>query len=488
MNRFVMGIAFLSLCLTAATAGAQEPNRPLPHRWVYVATNLLVDKNVTETTALFERSAKAGYNGIVLADSKFLRWDNLPERYAQNVRKVREEARRLKLDLVACVFPIGYAEGLLAHDPNLAEGLPVKDAPFVVKGGWLVAADDSCRLANGGFEEYRGNAPAGWAWADKPGEISFIDAQTVHGGKASLRMQDIDKFDPKNGHGRLMQKLTVAPFRYYHVSAWAKTEGFTAAGEFRVQVLAGKRSLNYAAAGLAPTQDWKQLHATFNSLDCNEVNLYLGVWGGKGGEVWLDDVKVEPAGLVNLVRRAGAPFSARSEDGKTEYVEGRDFAPAVDPLMGSKPWAGSYSVWHEEPAIAVPAGSRLKEGQKVLLSYCHTAIIDHSQVMCCMNEPRVYEILDWQAREMKKNVAPDGWFMQHDEIRVQGWDDSCVKSGRSPGQTLTENVKRCTEILRKHDGKGAVYVWSDMFDPFHNAKKTDPYYLVKGDGPWQGSW
>jgi len=27
-----------------------------------------------------------------------------------------------------------------------------------------------------------------------------------------------------------------------------------------------------------------------------------------------------------------------------------------------------------------------------------------------------------------------------------------------------------------------------MFDPFHNAKKAGKYYLVKGDGPWFGSW
>ena len=27
-----------------------------------------------------------------------------------------------------------------------------------------------------------------------------------------------------------------------------------------------------------------------------------------------------------------------------------------------------------------------------------------------------------------------------------------------------------------------------MFDPYHNARKTGRYYLVKGDGPWYGSW
>jgi hypothetical protein len=32
-------------------------------------------------------------------------------------------------------------------------------------------------------------------------------------------------------------------------------------------------------------------------------------------------------------------------------------------------------------------------------------------------------------------------------------------------------------------GSGVALGWSDMFDPFHNAKKTGEYYSVKGDGP-----
>lgn len=487
MTRMQCGFVWLGL-VCAGPLAAEEAPPQLAHRWVYVSVNLLVDKNVTDTVALFERAAKAGYNGIVLADSKFMRWGDLPDKYAQNVRQVREAARKNKLHLIAAVFPIGYSEGLLAHDPNLAEGLPVRDAPFVVRGGKLVPGDESAQLAGGGFEEYRKDMPTGWAWADKPGEITFIDTKVVHGGKASLRMQDIGRADPQHGHGRVMQKLKVAPFRYYHVSAWVKTEDFASAEEVRIQLLSGRRSLNYANPGIAPTQDWKEVHVAFNSLDSSEVSLYLGVWGGKGGTIWWDDVRLEPGGLVNVVRRAGAPFTATSEDGKTEYVEGKDFAAAFDPLLGSKPWMGAYSVWHEPPTVAVPADSRLKDGQKVLLSYCHTAIIDKSQVMCCMSEPKVYDILDWQAAQVKKNLAPDGYFMQHDEIRVQGWDDSCAKGGLTCGQILAGNVKRCTDILRKHDAGRPVYVWSDMFDPSHNASKTGPYYLVKGEGPWQGSW
>jgi hypothetical protein len=63
-----------------------------------------------------------------------------------------------------------------------------------------------------------------------------------------------------------------------------------------------------------------------------------------------------------------------------------------------------------------------------------------------------------------------------------------VKTGKTPGQLLAENVKRCVGIVREQDAGKPIYVWSDMFDPFHNARKTGRYYLVKGDGPWFGSW
>ena len=59
----------------------------LEHRWFYLPTNLLVDKNVEDAVVLLDRAAKAGYNGVVLSDSKFMRWDVvlravLPERPA----------------------------------------------------------------------------------------------------------------------------------------------------------------------------------------------------------------------------------------------------------------------------------------------------------------------------------------------------------------------------------------------------------------------
>jgi hypothetical protein len=484
----------LAVAITFVTAtsglGAEAPGNPtLRYRWVYLATNMLVDQNVEDALEILKRAAKAGYNGIVLTDSKFMRWDQLPDKYAQNVRQVREACRQLKLDCIAAVCPIGYSNGLLSRDPNLAAGLPVRDAPFSARGGRLLPVDHSAAVVNGGFEQHQGHVPAGWRFVDQPGKITFIDSDVKHEGRCSLRMQDIAAHDPQHGHGRACQTVAVKPWRYYHVSVAAKTQGFAAADQVQIAVLAPDgAALNYYQPRVERTQNWRRADITFNSLQYREVNLYLGVWGGKSGTLWWDDVRIEPGGLVNLVRRAGVPLRAISPDGKTVYAEGTDFDGAKDPRLGVEPWPGEYTVWHDPPVVTLPGGSRIRDGQEVLLSYFHTAVIHRGQVMCCMAEPKVYEIIQWQIQQIHKNLAPDGYFMQHDEIRVQGWDQSCAKTGLTPGESLAENVKKCVTIIRQQDPGKSIYVWSDMFDPYHNAPKTGKYYLVKGDGPWYGSW
>ena len=54
------------------------------------------------------------------------------------------------------------------------------------------------------------------------------------------------------------------------------------------------------------------------------------------------------------------------------------------------------------------------------------------------------------------------------------------------GALLADNVRACAAMLRQINPGGAIYVWSDMFDPNHNA--VDKYYLVHGNlrGSWEG--
>src|SRR5205085_10169775 len=142
---------------------------------------LQVERSTDELAALIERAGKAGYNGVVVADYKLNILDRVPPHYFRNVARVRKAAAAAKVEIIPAVFPVGYSDGLLAHDPNLAEGLPVKDAPFVVKGREAVLEPDpAARLRNGDLEDVKGDRFAGFSLQDDPGRTTFADREVVH--------------------------------------------------------------------------------------------------------------------------------------------------------------------------------------------------------------------------------------------------------------------------------------------------------------------
>src|SRR5688500_1683447 len=104
----------IAIVLTTSAAFSAEP---LPHRWLYLQQNLQVTENVPKLEALAERAAKAGYNGVVLADYKLNILDRVPEHYFKNAERFRRKCEDLKLELIPAVMSFGYSDGILAHDP-----------------------------------------------------------------------------------------------------------------------------------------------------------------------------------------------------------------------------------------------------------------------------------------------------------------------------------------------------------------------------------
>ena len=251
--------AFLLVFTSAALAVRGEEPKPLyEQRWFYAMHNLLVDKNVDALIALIERAGKCGYNGVVLADYKFNILDIMPSKYFQNVARVRKAAAKAKIEIIPAVFPIGYSAGLLAHDPNLAEGLPVTDAPFVVKGKEAVLVPEpAARLRNGDLEETKGDRFLGFSFQDDPGKTTFADREVVHSGKVSCRMENVGKAG-NAPNGRLTQRVKVRPHACYRFSCWVKTRDFKAS-QFQLLVLGtskGNRRLTFFESHLKPSQDW----------------------------------------------------------------------------------------------------------------------------------------------------------------------------------------------------------------------------------------
>ncbi len=478
----------LAIVLAAGSVAMASPiaKPSYPQRWFYAMFNLQVEANADRLIELMNRASKAGYNGVVLADYKLNILDRVPDHYFRNVARVRDAAKRAGIAIIPAVFPIGYSNGLLAHDPNLAEGLPATSR-FVVRGRQATLAPrDTARFANGDLETTRDNRFPGFRLQDDPGQATVPDREDVHGGKVSCRMRDTDKTSTSAGNARLMQTVKVRPRACYRFSAWVKTQELTRPGGFRLLALGaeGGRPLTFFEGGLDPNQDWKRVEVVFNTLDQSAVNLYAGLWGGSPGTLWIDDLKLEELALVNLLRRRGCPLVVTSEDGRTAFAEGRDFRRIEDSKLGRLPYAGEFEFDHEGPSLILTPDSRIQDGQALLVSWYHPILVHGSQIACCLSEPEVYERLRDQARRVNELFRPKTFFMSHDELRVANWCVACQSRGLTPGQLLADNVRRCTAILKEIQPEAEAVVWSDMFDPNHNA--VENYFLV--NGTLQGSW
>jgi len=448
----------LAIFLLAAFAGSVlGGTKVLPLRWVYVSRGLRRDQDVADIRSIVTTAAAHGLNGMVLS-AGLDRLDLQPPDYFKRLEAVKAICREKGVEIIPIVFSAGYGGSVLAHDRNLAAGLPVRDALFVAKGGLArLVPDPPVRVVNGGFEDHAGDRLRGYRFHDRPGEVSFVDTQVCHGGRASLRFENFGRFP--HGHARVCQEVEVAPRRCYRVTCWVKTEGLGPPGCLRLLALAPDgRSLAPWDPRVPATTDWRKVTLGFNSFDYRKVRLYVGCWGGKSGRFWVDDLSV------------------RTEAG-VELVEGRDFAPVSDPKL-------NFRFDHEPPPIRLLPGGRVREGERLRVSYYHGIAINRGQVSVCMSEPKLYEIWREQARLIQRHLAPKRWLLSMDEIRAGGSCAACKARKLSMARILGECITRQVAIIRQVNPEAEVLIWSDMLDPNHNAH--DNYYLVEGD--FTGSW
>jgi hypothetical protein len=398
-----------------------------------MSRRLRSDDELDNIRQLAQTASANGLNGVLFAagmDSIDLQ----PPDYLVRLRKVKEIFDQNHLEMIPGIFSAGYGGGILAHDKNLAEGLPVKNALYLVKNG------------EGRLEP---------------------ETPVSNGGPAV--------------EGMWTREVAVRPYRCYRVTFRAKTDGLNATrpftnGSFRLDVRTEDlRNLTPWNTRIPPTTDWREVRWGFNSLWYDKVKISIGVANMREGKAWVDNVRVEEVGLLNVLRRPGAPVRVRSDSGDVLYEEGHDYEHIADPQL-------NFRFDHEGPAIRILPGGRIKNGDRLRVSYYHGFSINDGQTTICMGEPKVYEIWRDMARRMHAAVAPPRYVLSMDEIREGGTCEAC--RGRGMAQLLGECLTKQFHMLREVNPKVDVWVWSDMLDPHHNAHGN--YYLVEGD--YNGSW
>ncbi len=450
----------LMLCacglLVMLVASAAQGQVKYSQQWNMCNANMGGDAGVKEFIALMKQSKDCGCTHILVGDSAWLRIADNPQ-YLARVAEVKKAAKEMGVTLVPSVFAFGYSGRYLGFNPNLGAGLPVKNMPFVVKG--KTAAPDPTPI---------------------------LDAAT---------------FMSKVENGEYQQEMKLPQFMYYKVtlrtSAYPfskdpdgqdEKEPFRAAGH----VGDGMRWLSRTNTHMEQKGDEWVSTNTFNTLDSDSVLFRVKVADLK----LVKDVKIELAGPLFILRRDNlkqdmTPLKVTSEDGKTVYEEGKDFKRLVDPQIA----AGSGDYDQEKSHynnIELTDDSRIKDGQKILVSFFHSYKIYADQNSITLEDPAVWEIMQKDVDGCAKVWNTGHYFMNFDEIRICGWENQSV----TPGKTLADLTKRGYDMIRAADSKSVIYTWSDMYAPQQNAwpagwtnakgeKMPANYYLLHGT--WGGA-
>ena len=434
MKEFVAISVFL-----AAALAAQGADGKCPQRWNNVGGDCSTDDGTLKLMVLLEKSKAAGCTHVLLPESHLCRLAEQKPAYFRNAARLQASARAMGLTLVPAIVSVGDSGRYFHYDSNLAEGIPVRNMPYLVKGA--EATPDPALALDTGTMKTEGNVVSG--------------------------------------------AFKVKPFMLYRVSfelagAPGDPEDFV-----RVTSSGGKR-WNSRSNPVTVKDGGKTVIMTiFNTLEGDEINVRIA----PGADGRIANLKIDPAGMLLILRRARIPLTVTSEDGMTAYLEGEDFQKVEDPIVAARPFPGDFPIDHAAPTIRLTPDSKIKDGQKLLVSFWHHQRVYADQDCMSMEDPAAWDVLEKEIGGTVKAWPTGNYFLSYNEIRVGGWEPMPDPGIKTPGQLLAWHFKKAYDLVRTNAPCAYVYTWSDMFTPGHNAYPFETkgyHYLVNGN--WDGAW
>jgi hypothetical protein len=481
---FLIFLPLYSTFSTSCLAGGETPavSSEFPkYIWFQMTNPLTEDDYLAKGKELLTSAKSHGINGVVLAGGldSISRWD---EKRINRLREFKQHCDQLGIEVIPGIFSVGYGSPLI-FNPNLAAATPFNDIPYVARGNKATFQNGTNIIKNPGFEisDTKGQ-PNDFKLLEKINEIVFYDTREKHSGRASIRLENFNL--NQWGHARLVQPVTLRKNSLYEISAWIKTENFDPPYTVNFKTLHNQtyQPLEMHERPKLPekTQDWTRHRMTFFSGENTSAWLYFGTWEAKSGKIWIDDIELKEINIATDVPlRPGTPIVVKSADRNITFEKGADYE--IPPLT-------ALYKGRTELVINIPSGSRISDGEKLIVSGYSVSKVDHEdgyQISVCMSEPELYEIWDSQVKILYSILKMKKAFLTMDEIRGGGGCKACQDRHMSMAQILGDCVHKEVAILRKYDPKMEIFIWSDMFDP--NANAHDNYYKVVGsfDGSWK---
>ena len=415
----------------------------LTHRWVYVQ-NTLVDPNCVAQISNTVMTAKAGgMTGVMLACGlDFCRfWPRERHTRFAEIKKICADAG---MEIIPSIWTLGYG-GLSNYGLTFAEGFPVEEVPLVAEGTNAVL------------------------------DVSRATCE---------RLSATEGFQRDSNYRRLIKKVTVKPHRHYRYAFEFRTKGLEGSQPFKVLSRDAKIKAFFERECLKidyrPTQDWTPCSLTFPSGESDTFYLYVGFMGGwKAGDFEVRNVTLAETAPRQILRRPGTPRILRNAATGVTYEEGRDYTlPKLYYRLSRQDMP--------DCALALPPGSRIKAGDRLVFSCYAPAVVHGEQVSTCLSEPALYEAMADSAKRIEEKLGPARWMLSMDEFRNGGTCAACRARGKPVGEMYAEAVTRAFNTIRKVHPGAEVYIWSDMLDPHHNSVKE--YYNCIGsfEETWKG--
>lgn len=437
----IAGLGLSVLMLAACSRGRGPEFRPQQMElWYWHHSYMNSAEQVAGSKALIDRAARAGYTGMVLWDSNlaYIMQPAWPQLNREYLAATMQYAAARGLHVMPVAAPYGASNDMLQSNPNWAEGQRVIGTRFRV----------------------------------------------THDGRRLEQIKSVSDTLQASARPLLSLTLDVKEWRQYHVRFRCTTRGFQGLTQIEVTDSRDKKA-SRLDANLHAARDAEKIYDyTFNTAQSDAARITAGVFGPYSGEIAIGDFFVEETALVYALRRDGTPLRVYDPDHpSTAFREGADFDPVHDAKLQTNPRFENDN-YHDPGPVTVPAGSSLKPGQEVAMDYYAITPVYDYEAGACLTEPGVERWVRDNARQVA-GLAPkgSGLMLSHDEMRHMDSCASCRAKNMSPGQLLAWSFQRTFDQLRQY---GPLYVWSDMFDPYHNAH--DRFYFVEGSvrGSWRG--
>jgi len=469
MKRTMMLMAAAgAMAVAVACRGGEYENR-----WVFAISYLNEPVELNQAKALVVRAQAAGYSGLALISGKdFTAWTDEGEKNDGSMayRATRtgldgisvmdagrlERFKELKafcdgrgFDFVPLIWSIGYCSMQYA-DPSFVTVWPVRDIPYVVRGG-------------------RG----------------VFNAQPVDA-DLSRMTRTIDCFDT-NSVRSMSSKFAVKPCRKYRVSARLKTQGALCApkpgstGPCMGIFAKSCRSCQFAASShpqVKATQDWTPVGFSFiTGEEDHEATLVTRDLTDKEGLVHFADVRVEEVGVEYPIFRDGTRFEVRDAETGAIFREGVDYRRPQQ--VGTLQFAKRSPAFELE---VLPDGA-IREGARLLVSCYEPKCVYNDQFGACLTNPGLYDFYHRSAADIMREIGPSKWFLSADEIRISCRCERCLADKDTMGVRIGRHFRAQYDAIKGVSRTADIYMWPDMLDVNHNAKEL--YYLM--DSPTLGA-